>query len=67
MAKRISDIQRIINFAMGADEPTLNAAVETLVAIRANRYPKEARTKTRKPRSDKGKSRQSELPGTQEA
>jgi hypothetical protein len=66
MSKRVSDIQRIINFAMGADEGALNTAIESLSAIWANRYPKAKGTsKPRKSRSDKGKSRL--LPGTEEA
>lgn len=66
MSKRILDIQRIINFAMGADEGTLNTAIESLVAIRANRYPKaKTASKPRKPRSDKG--RNCLLPGTEDA
>lgn len=56
MAKRISDMQRLINFAMGADESGLNSAIESLTAIRANRYPKDS-CKPRKARSDSGKSR----------
>lgn len=59
MAKRISDTQ----FAMTADESALSAAIESLIAVRANRFPKAA-SKPRKTRSDKGKNRQEELPGT---
>ncbi len=68
MAKRISDIQRIISFAMAADEPTLGAAIESMQAIRASKFPKAA-GKPRKSRKDKGTTRggQSELPGTEEA
>jgi hypothetical protein len=68
MAKKISEIQRLITFAMAADEPSLNAAIETLLAIRASKFPQDAR-KPRKARSDKGKTRnaQTELPGTEDA
>lgn len=51
MARKVSDTQRIINFGMGADEASLNQAIESLTAIRSNRYPKEKRQQsTRKPR-----------------
>lgn len=56
MAKRITDTQRIINFGMAADEPALNQAIESLTAIRSNRYPKDKRP-ARKQRADAGKSR----------
>lgn len=68
MAKKISEIQRLIAFAMAAEEPALDAAIETLSALRTSRFPKGA-SKPRKARSDKGKARgaQDELPGTQDA
>lgn len=50
MAKRITDTQRIINFGMGADEAALAQAIESLLAIRSNRFPKQTRATTaRKP------------------
>lgn len=65
MAKRISDTQRIVNFGLTADETALNQAIESLTAIRANRYPKDKRA-TRKPRADKG-SRRTQTPPASEA
>lgn len=59
MAKRISETQRLIGFAMNADEPTLAAAIESLAAIKANRFPKGEK----KPR--KTRDRQQSLPATQ--
>lgn len=56
MGRKVTDTQRIINFGMGADEAALNQAIESLTAIRSNRYPKDKR-QSRKPRSDTGKSR----------
>lgn len=56
MAKRMTDIQRLINFAMSADEESLNSAIQSLTAIRDNRYPKTTK-QTRKPRADAGKPR----------
>jgi hypothetical protein len=59
MAKRITETQRLIGFAMNADESTLNAAIESLTAIKANRFPK-GEKKPRKTRGDK----QQSLPAT---
>jgi hypothetical protein len=59
MAKKISEIQRLVTFAMAADESTLSTAIESLIAIRASRFPGNAR-KPRKSKSNK----QEELPGT---
>lgn len=56
MAKRITDMQRIISFGMGADESALVSAIDALTVIKGNRYPKDAR-KARKPRSDAGTKR----------
>lgn len=64
MAKRISDTQRIINFGMGADEAALAQAIESLQAIRANRYPKQQTKAARKPRTDKGTRRTPSPPAT---
>src|SRR5262245_28284139 len=48
--KRISETQRLIGFAMSAAEDGLNNAIESLVAIRNNRFPNERKPrKTRKP------------------
>lgn len=56
MAKRISDMQRIINYGLDASAEGLQSAIEALQVIKANRYPKVAKV-PRKPRSDAGKSR----------
>lgn len=61
MSKRLTDIQKMINFAMAADEASLNQAIEGLIAIRSNRYPKE-RKQGRKTRSDKGGNRPPRTP-----
>jgi len=62
MAKRISDIQRIINFGLDASAEGLQSAIEALQVIKANRYPKVAKM-TRRPRADKG-SRRTPPPAT---
>lgn len=53
--KRISDIQRLINFGYNAEEAELNQAIESLTALRSNRFPKQAKAaavrKPRKPRT----------------
>lgn len=51
MAKKISDIERLVGFAMSASEDTLNSAIQSLVAIRNNLFP--AEKKSRKPRKSK--------------
>lgn len=58
MGRKVTDTQRIINFGMGADEAALNQAIESLTAIRSNRFPKQTKT-ARKPRADKGTRRPS--------
>lgn len=57
--KRLTDQQQLINFAMGADESALNAAIDSLTAIRDNRYPKQSPkpAKPRKLRADAGTKR----------
>lgn len=56
MARKISDMQRIINFGLDASAESLQSAIEALQTIRANRYPKQTKT-ARKQRADAGKSR----------
>jgi hypothetical protein len=51
MAKRITDTERLITFAMNASEDTLSSTIQTLAAIRNNRFPTEK--KSRKPRKPK--------------
>lgn len=65
MARKISDMQRIINFGLDASAEGLQSAIEALQTIRANRYPKQTKT-ARKPRSDKG-SRRVETPPAAES
>lgn len=52
--KRQTETQRLIAFGMTATEDTLNAAIESLQAVRDSRFPKTATRAPRKPRSDKG-------------
>src|SRR5262249_43582305 len=60
--KRISDTERLIDFAMSATEDALNGAIQSLTAIRNNRFPvvKQSRkpkkakiVAVRSPKSDK--------------
>lgn len=57
--KRLSDQQQLINFAMSVDENVLGAAIESLIAIAMNRFPKRVvkPAAPRKARSDKGNKR----------
>lgn len=61
--KRATFTQQLIAFAMADDttEVLLNAAIETLIAVRVSRFPVAAKPKPRAVRSDAGKSRQSRL------
>lgn len=56
MAKKITMQQRLVAFGLEAVSLELNAAIETLQAIRNSRFPKQAKT-ARKPRADKGSRR----------
>ena len=49
MAKKVSEHTRIIRYAFDATREELNAAIESLVAIRDKRFPTEK--KARKPRA----------------
>lgn len=54
MAKRISETERLIGFGLNASEDILNGAIQSLTAIRNNRFPVEKKTrKPRKPREVK--------------
>ncbi len=54
MSKRISETERLIGYGLGATEDALNSAIQSLIAIRNNRFPVEKKTrKTRKPREPK--------------
>lgn len=50
MAKRISEQDRLLNFAMNASKEGLDTAISTLIAIRRNKYPDVAQ-KVAKPRT----------------
>ena len=63
MAKRISDMQRIINFGLDASAEGLQSAIEALQVIKANRYPKAVKV-ARKQRVDKGARRTPPPPAT---
>ena len=56
MAKRITMMQRLVAFAMEASADELNSALETMLAIKSNRFPT-TKSAPRKPRKDKGQSR----------
>lgn len=59
MAKRkISNLQRLIAFAMEVGSDELDQLSEVIGAIRDARFPKAAKAKPRAPRSDKGSRRQ---------
>lgn len=60
MAKKITPIQRLVEFAMGVTEDELSGAIETLKAIKDNRFPSKP---ARKARADKG-SRRTPAPST---
>lgn len=58
MSKRkVSDIQRLITWAMSVTEPELATMTETIAAIRESRFPRVVKPKPRAVRSDKGQSR----------
>lgn len=59
MAKRKSDTRKLIDFAMAetTTEDALNATIETLIAVRMNRFPPSKPKPSRKQRSDAGKPR----------
>lgn len=61
MARKISDMQRIINFGLDASAESLSSAIEALQVIRSNRFPKQTKT-ARAKRSDAGKSRPTRTP-----
>lgn len=56
MGRKVTNMQRIINFGLGASNEALDSAIEALQVIKANRYPKVVKT-VRAKRSDAGKSR----------
>jgi hypothetical protein len=55
--RKVSDIQRIITFALAASPDTLAAAIDALVAVRDSRGGKGGEKGTRATRSDKGSTR----------
>lgn len=62
MAKRVTMQQRLVAFGLEAVGLELDAAIETLQAIRNSRFPKQAKV-ARKPRADKG-TRRTPAPST---
>lgn len=66
MAKKITPIQRLVEFAMGATEEELDGALQTLKAIRDSRFPSK-KAQVRKPRADKGSRRAQTPPPAPEA
>lgn len=63
MAKKKSDTQKLIAFGMAATADQLNAAIESLQAIRDSRFA----TTARKPRADKGTKREPTAPESSNA
>lgn len=64
MAKKITDRQRLLTYAMTANEDQITEALETFRAALAARFPKDRKKRSRKasPQSDA----QPTLPGTPE-
>lgn len=56
--KRISNLQRLIAFAMDVSETELNQLSEVIGAIRDSRFQKAPTLAKRRTRSDKGKARE---------
>lgn len=59
MAKRTSQIQKLVAFALTVTEDELNNVVEVITAIRGSRFPKTPKKAavSRKPRADRGTTR----------
>jgi len=55
--KKVSNLQRLIAFAMEVTEMELNQLSEVIGAIRDSRFPRSPAPAKRKPRVDKGKPR----------